>query len=202
MTQIRTAYIYTGLPGAGKSTAVDISHEIAGGTVNRSGDVVRQMAADEGIENPESQELADFAARKRETLGNSFFADKLTSWIHTGRMNPEYPLHIDGVRHIDSVKKFRQFFDIVPLILVTAPDELRLERLNERGREGEGEFDMEQLAHRDMIEKQGLGQETIMSSGSINFTVKNDGTLDELTAEIASIVSTVQEQEEIISNND
>lgn len=201
MTKLRLAYGYSGLPGSGKSTAAEIGREFTGGTVVASGDIVRRMAEDEGLENPTSEELAQFASRKRQELGHSFFADKLTQWLHTGRMDPKYPLHLDGIRHVASANEFRGFFDLFAFIRIEASREIRYRRITDRGREGEGEWTMEDLERRDEIEMQSLGQATLLDSDQVNFTVTNESTLDEFRSQIADVIDVVDDQRHALNQS-
>lgn len=198
MTEVRTAYLYAGLPAAGKTTAREIGQEYAGGMTLSSSDMIRQMAADDGFENPDSEELAQYAANLRDELGPAFFADKTINLVLQGKVNPDYPVHIDGPRHAKAIRRFREFFDLVALIYVEAPQDVRLKRIQNRDRDGEGGWGIEHLAQRDEVELKSLGQETILESEQINYRVENSTTLDSLRAQMADVVESVEKQERAI----
>lgn len=182
-------YLFAGLPGAGKSTARKMGVSLVGGDSIHAGTMIRQMAAKDGLKNPSSSELADYAAERRETEGPAFFAERVNGLLHRGELDVYYPLFLDSVRHKQSVYEFREAFGNAFLIWVDAPFEARLERLRDRGRDDEAGFSEEDLVDRDEFELDELGVSTIMHNEElIDYRVQNDGSLGDLKSSMDAIL--------------
>lgn len=186
--QEHIGYLLAGLPGAGKSAAAEQLQELTGGTIVETGDVVRDAATKHGIENPTSEELGEFAAEMREIRGNSFATEVLVGEILRGERDIKWPLILVGVRHEDEVNEARDFLDRSQLFFIEAERDIRLERLQDRGREGEDEFVEAQLMNRDVREMDELGLRTIMDSDRIDTRIFNDGSLDDFHEKIEGAV--------------
>lgn len=182
------AYLFAGLPGSGKSTAAEIGKTLTNGSVLSAGEMIREMAAQEGLENPSSKGLGEFAAVAREEHGPAFFAERSVGMILRGEYDVEYPLFVDSVRHINSVIEFSEFFDSTFLIFVDAPLSVRHERLTDRGRDGEEDFTVQDLMERDRHELTNLGTETIVDNDRIDYRIQNVGDQEYLRDELSGIV--------------
>lgn len=169
-----------GLPGAGKSAAADAGSSITGGDVLSAGKMIREMARADGLEDPTSDELGNYAKQQREVAGPGFFAEKAAGMILRDEIDVEYPIWIDSMRHINGVKEFREFFDTSTLIYIDAPFETRLKRVRERGRDDEEGWDATDLLQRDDRELIHLGTQTILDSGDIDYVVPNEGSIGKL----------------------
>lgn len=173
MTQPKVGFLYAGLPGAGKSTIAELAHEHTGGTVIETGDIVRRLAEESGIKDPSSTDLGNFAARGRAEHGGGYVGEKLVGMMLRDEIDVEYPLHVVGVRHVNEVVELREYLTTSWLILVKAPFETRLSRLQSRGREGEDSFDAVNLLRRDERELIELGTATIIDFDKVDVSVNN-----------------------------
>lgn len=186
---VRRAYLLAGLPGAGKSAARDIGATLTGGGVLKAGDMIREMARADGIDNPTSDELGEYAKEQREIAGPGFFAEKANGMMLRDEIEVKYPLWIDSVRHVNGVREFREYFDTTLLLYIDASFLTRLGRVQERGREGEDEWDAADLLARDSRELEHLGTQTILDSDEIDHVVPNEGTLEQLEEAIRRIAN-------------
>lgn len=182
------AYIFGGLPGSGKSTAADIGSALTMGDIIRGGEMIREMARDDGLTDPTSQELAEYAAEMRKSDGPGFFGEKTVAMLLGGELDPQYPVFIDSVRHRNGLKEFRNYFDISYFIWIEADFDTRLGRLQERGRDDENRFDSANLMQRDSTELEDLGQQTLMGSDCIDHSIVNEGTQAELREKLDEII--------------
>lgn len=183
------AYILSGLPGAGKSKSSTILSSLTGGKTIEAGSVIREMArTEEGLTDPTSEELGDFAARKREELGDGFFADSVIELMEDGVYNGAHPYIIDSVRHIDGYETLAEYFMDTELIWVAAWRENRLERVQDRGRDDEADFTYDDILARDKHELENLGTITLVSDGPFDHVVHNNGSVADLREELEEIV--------------
>ncbi|QSG06335.1 Dephospho-CoA kinase [Halapricum desulfuricans] len=65
---------------------------------------------------------------------------------------PEEPVHIEGIRAIEELYVFEVVFGYIPVIFVDADPDIRLQRLQQRGRDGEDRFGKVDLIERDIRE--------------------------------------------------
>lgn len=185
---MKRAMLFAGLPASGKTTAADIGAAITGGDTIHSGQMIREMASQDGLENPSSEELADFAATVREDHGSGVFAERTVGMILRDEIEVGYPLFVDSIRHMDAFIEFAEFFDSTQLVFLEVDRTTRLERINERGRDGEDEFDLYDLAKRDTNEIENLGLHSVRGSDRIDHTIDNSGTERDLRESLEAIV--------------
>lgn len=184
----KKAYLFAGPPGGGKSTAAEIGKTLTNGGKITAGNLIREMAERAGMEDPTSHELGQFAARKREDLGDGYFGDIVSKRLSSGQMVTDYPCFVDSVRHAKGVQNFRAFFDPAPVVWVGASREERLDRLKDRGREGEESFTIEDLRERDLREMNELGTQTIIDEGLIDHVIHNNATQRKLNQEMEFVI--------------
>lgn len=185
------AYLLAGLPGSGKSTVADLGSDITGGSVIRSGDVVRRLAEEDGLESPSSRELGDFAASMREENGPEFVATTIVRELLQNELVPDEPVFIDGVRHRQEIVEYSQYFGSIITLWIEAPTRLRLKRMKERARDGEEEFDALDLMSRDSTELDELGVNTIIGDDTPpnpDITVTNNNGINSLQSRVSEIV--------------
>jgi dephospho-CoA kinase len=184
----QTAYLFAGLPGAGKTEAADQAVDIAGGDIISAGTMIRQMAAEDGLTNPTSAELGEYAAECREEDGPGFFAERVHGLYLRDEIDIATPCFIDSVRHAEGVAEFREMFDDCYLVWVEAPFDTRLRRLQERGRDDEADFDSADLMERDNRELGELGVQSILDDARIDHTIKNTGHRRDLRSSLDRII--------------
>lgn len=119
---------FVGMPGSGKSTALNIAQNY--GSIVVMGDVVREETLHKGLEI-NSENLGKTAKELRAQFGPEIVAQrciekvvKLTDTI----------IFIDGLRSISELNTFKKAFPI-QIVAIHAPDHLRHEWLIKRGRE-------------------------------------------------------------------
>lgn len=147
--------LYAGLPGAGKTSAAEIGHRLVGGTLASMGDALREAYYEETNGPEDSQSIGEYATRLREESGPAAIVKWMVSrWRaeeDRGRVM-SYPVHIDGVRSPEEVEVFEDHFGNVSVVYLSAGFEVRLPRLNDRGRDGEDAFSHNDLFERDTRE--------------------------------------------------
>lgn len=184
------AYLLAGLPGSGKSTAREMGVSLTGGDAIHAGTMIRQMAANDGLKNPTSSELAEYAAEQRETQGPGFFGEKVSGLLHRGEIEVHYPVFVDSVRHRQGATELKEAFGNASLIWMSAPFHVRHQRLVDRGRDDEDDFTQADLAERDNVELDELGVSTIREHDElIDYTVQNDGSLGNLKSALDGILN-------------
>lgn len=143
------AVAFAGLPGAGKSYASDKLGTVYDAPVISMGDAIRDAAPDD----LSSDELGEFASGWREQDPKAIPGKVRELADDTG----EELVIIDGVRSPDDYEVLNEYFDNFHLIEIKTPFYERLDRLHERGREGEDGFTAIDLAERDDRELYELG---------------------------------------------
>jgi dephospho-CoA kinase len=131
---------FTGMPGAGKSVAVEVANE-QGIPVLRMGDLIWEEVRRRGLPIT-SESVAEVAMQMRTDFGPGVWADRTVDRLHT--MKPELAI-IDGVRSEAELEVFRnRLGHDFTLVCVHASRPVRMRRLLERHREDdvkdEGEF--------------------------------------------------------------
>ncbi len=166
--------LITGMPGAGKEEVIRILME-KGYEVRRMGDVVREAAAEAGIE-PDM--IGDFSTKQREKYGPYVWAERTAKRVN----DPENTV-IDGVRSLAEVEIFRKKGDVV-IIGVHASPKTRHERLMKRAR-GDESDSIEKIKRREERELSwGLGNVIAMS----DHMIINEGTIEELRESVESLL--------------
>lgn len=94
---------------------------------------------------------------------------------------------VDGVRSCEEYEVFAESFEDVEVVHISTPFDTRLERLQERGRDGEDEFTTTDLKDRDAREED-WGVEEIVERADV--TVENTGTLEEYKADLRETLFT------------
>ena len=167
---------FTGLPGCGKSEAVQVA-EKQGIKVVRMGDKVREMTHLKGLELSDKN-LGMIADEMRRKQGMDIWAKKCLSDIKNDLVV------IDGIRNIEEVELFRKHLKNFILVAVHASPHMRHERLIRRGRSDDS-FIVEKLKKRDQRElRWGLGNVVAMA----DIIVTNEGTLEAFREKIKKII--------------
>lgn len=162
--ETQTAIAFAGLPGAGKTFVGDIVADNSTAEMISMGDSIREHAPDDVVSD--SNKLGQFAANTRAEDPKT-----IPQWVtDLADESDSETFVIDGVRSKHDYEVLNSFFDEFTLVYVFADSETRLERVADRGREGEDEFDMSDLRERDRveIEELGVGELLNISVGSVD----------------------------------
>lgn len=176
-----TALFIYGLPGAGKSTVLDAAadHGIPSITM---GDVVRKRAREALGDDLNSDDIGEWATRQREQHGPTIMAEYTREELLA--TDPSLAI-VEGTRSLDEIRVFEQDFETMTL-RVDAPFSARLQRLQDRGRDGEASFTATDLQARDAREfTWGLGE--LFAADSPDFVIQNDGTLADYRAAVDDV---------------
>ena len=146
-----------GMPGSGKSLAVEIARERGYAVVNM-GDVVREETKKRGLElNPIN--IGVVMLELREKGGNSIIAEKCIPKIE----QQSRKVIVDGLRSLSEVDAFKAHFSKFSLMTVQASPETRFNRLYRRRRSDDPDG-WELFHERDMRELSvGLGNVIAMA---------------------------------------
>ena len=172
-----------GLPGSGKGEAAAVAED-EGVPVVTMGDVIRAECRDRGLDP--AQHHGDVARALREEHGPAAIAERSIPPIESAAEGETDAVLVDGLRAPVELDRFRERFgDDFTLVAVTAPFELRAERLGARGRD---DSDVEIEALRDREERElGFGMGEVIDAADV--TVENTGTLAAFRERIRGIVA-------------
>lgn len=168
---------FCGLPGSGKSTAIDAIREL--GVVITMGDVIRNEARKRGLE-PIDDNLGIIAKELREKHGPEIIAQKCVELIND--INEDV-VFIDGVRSFSEINIFRKSWKF-PLIAIILDDKSRFKRLSERGRSDDPKK-IEELNERDEREL-GFGLDDVVNKA--DYKISNNSTIEDLKRKTKKIV--------------
>jgi dephospho-CoA kinase len=169
---------FTGMPGAGKSEAVEVA--LARGIpVVRMGDLVRAEVRRRGLAGDDAT-VGAVANEVRKTQGMDAWAARTSQWIRQN--HPKAPVVVvDGVRNWEEVDRLRKDLGSeFRLVAITAAPQARVDRLIRRGRaddpKGPG-----QLEARDERE---MGWGIARAIAMADTVLTNAGALDEFKAAV------------------
>lgn len=152
-----------GLPGSGKSEAATVAREL-GIPVVTMGDIVRQET--EARDLDPAADHGRVAQALREEEGLAAIADRSLPAIRDALADSDAVV-VDGIRSGAEVERFEEAFgDEFTLVAITAPDELRAERLELRNRDSSAAEGGETLADRDEREL-GFGLREAMADADV-----------------------------------
>jgi len=172
-----------GLPGSGKSEAAAVARE-ADVPVVTMGDVIRQACRDRGLDP--ATHHGEMARTLREESGPDAIAQESLPLIEA-HLEDSDTVVVDGIRSDVEVERFVEAFgDEFTLVEVHAPDSLRAERLDLRGRDASAEDGGESLDERDEREL-GFGMGEAMDMADI--TVDNDASLEAFQSTIEGLLA-------------
>jgi len=166
-----------GLPGSGKSTAIDAIRNL--GSVIIMGDIIRNEAKKRKLE-PTSENLGKIAKELRLKYGPNIIAEKCVDLINKQNNNI---IFIDGLRSMAEVKVFRKHWKF-PIIAIVLEERRRFKRLFERARSDDPKS-IDDLKDRDKREIE-FGLEEVLNNA--DYTIKNDSTKEDLKERIRKLV--------------
>lgn len=176
---------FTGMPGAGKSEAVEVARARKIPVV-RMGDFVWEETKRRSL--PLKDEfVGKVATEMRQQQGKDYWAQRTCDAIL--KEHAKAPLVVvDGVRNHEEVEAFRKRLgDRFELVAVTAPPEVRTGRLMKRKRMDDS-VTREEILQRDERE---LGWGIARSIALADHSVVNDGDLEAFRKEIERLFDTL-----------
>ncbi|MFX1338671.1 MAG: AAA family ATPase [Promethearchaeota archaeon] len=168
---------FCGLPGSGKSTAIEAIAEL--GKIITMGDVIRDEAKNRNIE-PSGKNLGKIAKELRKKGGSAIIAKKCIELIKN--LDDEIII-VDGIRSFYEVNEFRREWKF-PLIAIELNDQERIKRLYDRARSDDSKT-INEIKQRDQREI-GFGLKEVVNKA--NYKIQNDSTVEELKKKTRNIV--------------
>ncbi len=156
-----------GLPASGKSTAIKAVEDM--GKVITMGDVIRKETLNRGLEI-NSANLGDTALKLRKEFGETIIAVKCSELI---KNLEEKVIFIDGIRSMKEVVYFQKFWEF-PILAILCTDEIRYQRLKERGRADDSK-NFQDIVERDKRER-GFGLDQVIKNAK--YSVNNDDNIE------------------------
>lgn len=201
-----------GLPGAGKTTAGEALADEYNTELYRMGDVVRDSFAEvqeNGISVfPEAVQdsIHTAVSDESEVIPAETSSDSIGEWvtmmldIHetvfaetaAKEITEEFEsdiIIVDGIRTLSDIEAFKGRFERFELLHIYTPFVVRAERLIDRGREGEDEFDLSDVAERDERELD-WGVDKILSQNTSSTFYNNSDSIDDFQSEIVTFTKT------------
>lgn len=179
-----TAYLFTGYPGCGKTTALREAYENDLQTIEM-GQVVRNEYRDSELVkgSPDDNDLGKWASRKREDFGEAYFAEKAMDRVRLSGMQSD--IAISGIRSMEEVEVFRNssILETVTIVGIVASRERRAERL-----QGRDDANHSYLAERDQRERE-WGLEKVMRRGTDLVIRNNECSLARFRSKIGTVVN-------------
>jgi len=184
MTSDKLVVGLAGMPGAGKSTVVNVAKE-GGYKVVVMGDVVREEVKKRRMK-PTPKNLGKIMLELRRMEGEAVIAKRCIPKIEKVM---EQKVVIDGVRSLSEVAEFKKHLHRFSLIAVHASPETRFKRLYRRKRSDDPK-NWEIFYERDMRElRVGLGNALAMAEHMI----VNEGGLEVVKDKIREVLRKVEE---------
>lgn len=182
-----------GLPGSGKSYTAEKLSTVYDAPIVSMGDAIRHeykernwmgMVESNIPDSIPSDELGEFAAEWRDNAPEQIpqktfeIADDLDSDL----------VIIDGLRSMTDYNVLQSNFHNFHLIEVKTPFYERLDRLQDRGREGESSFESTELKQRDKREMYELGFSEVKKNNVIDLDIRNEKQSPRLPILLSQIV--------------
>ncbi|NLA30776.1 MAG: flagellar hook-basal body complex protein FliE [Methanomicrobiales archaeon] len=168
-----------GMPASGKGEVSKIARDL-GIPVVVMGDAIRMQAARAGLPATDAN-LGAISGELRSELGMDAIARITIPLIETAAAPV---VLVDGIRGDYEVATFREHFPDFVLIGIVSSFEARYARLTDRGRSDDA-LTAEDLRTRDERER---GWGLLRALAQADHTVINEGTLEEFTGEIRSLL--------------
>jgi dephospho-CoA kinase len=173
-----------GQNGSGKDEVLNFLHAKYNVPLLSTGDMVRGLAAKEGKE-PTRENLREISKRYFRELGNGIFVKLVIDNIQRNGWSIG---GITGIRSPDDVEILRNSFgkDFILINVYVSNPEVRYYRMLKRG-EGRDPHSYEQFLNQDRKEEDLFHIQ--LAAKDANYTINNDGTLDDMYKEIDRLVA-------------
>lgn len=172
----------TGKNGVGKGEVARILGE-KGFHYTSLSDIIRDELRARGLE-PTRENLIEMGNELRRRFGPGILAERTLA-----RLERDKNYLVDSIRNPAEVEALRRCADFV-LVNVDAPEEVRLERVRRRRRPDDPitleEF--RRLEQKELYSEDEHGQQLARCIEMADFTIVNDGTLEELRAEVEKLL--------------
>jgi len=179
---------FTGMPGAGKSEAVAVA-KARGVPVVRMGEFVWEETKKRGLELVDAN-VGLVATEMRQRHGMDYWAQRTCDAVLRDHKDHALVV-IDGVRNNEEVETFRhRLGHRFELVAITAPPDLRVERLIKRGRSDDSTT-RERVTERDERE---LGWGIAKSIALADHSIVNEGDLPSFRKAVAELLDRVQSE--------
>jgi len=173
-----------GQNGSGKDEVLKYLRTKHGVPFLSTGDVVREIASGEGVE-PTRENLGKISDRYFREFGKGYFVRLLAYKIqHTGWKIAG----ISGIRSLDDVSILKGIFrkDFILIHVYITDPQVRYSRMTKRGEERDP-HSYEELLRQDQAEEELFS--TKEAERLADYSISNDGTLDDLHREIDRLIS-------------
>lgn len=185
MTSEKLVVGLAGMPGAGKSTVVNVAKE-GGYKIVVMGDEVREEAEKRNMK-PTPKNLGKLMLELRRMEGEAVIARRCIPKIEKAM---EQKVVIDGIRSLSEVEEFKKHFPHFSLIAVHAPPETRFKRLYHRKRSDDAK-NWEIFNERDLRELSvGLGNAIAMAE----HIIVNEVELEVVKDKVREVLRNVEEK--------
>jgi len=170
------------MPGAGKSVAVNVAHQM-GCAVVVMGDEIREEAKRRRLK-PTPENMGRLMLKLREEEGAAAVAKRCVPKIENASQRV---VLVDGVRSLHEVEEFKRHFPNFTLLAIHASPKTRFKRLFRRKR-SDAPRSWESFKNRDLRElKVGLGEVIALA----DCLIVNEGALDEFKANVHKFLEDV-----------
>jgi dephospho-CoA kinase len=162
MTKDKLVVGLAGMPGSGKSLALNVATE-SGYDIVIMGNIIREEAKRRSLE-PSPENIGKIMLELRQTEESSVIAKRCVPKIENAK---GHRIFVDGIRSLAEVEEFRKHFPSFTLIAMHSSPETRFKRLNQRQRSDDPN-DQEIFNERDNRELSvGLGNAIAMAEHMI-----------------------------------
>jgi dephospho-CoA kinase len=185
----------TGPISAGKGKVAEFFRD-KGFTHHSFSSEIREVAKERGIEITRVNLGKLGGDLRKESAGGSILGSRILAMIQKEIAKGKKRFVIEGIRDVEEIELFRQhtlenkpmrFF----LIGVNAPQKTRFERMLSRKRHGDPQTFAEFKRIDDREIKGGHGQEVAKCMKMADYTIKNDGTLEELRRKVEEVAKEI-----------
>jgi dephospho-CoA kinase len=169
---------FCGLPGSGKSTALESVKNL--GIIVNMGDVIRNEAIKKSIELTD-ENLGQLARSMRLELGEDIIAKKCVEMIRDFQHGVVF---VDGIRSIYELKIFRKFWAF-PLISIETEEKFRHQRILNRARDDDSSsiIDIKKREEREIS----FGLLELIQKA--DYVIKNNSTINDLKKNTKKLIN-------------
>lgn len=172
-----------GLNGSGKDEVVKYLSRKYGVTLFSAGDLVREIAAQRGIE-PTRENLDNITREYFQHFGEGYFLRTIAGIIRQKNLETA---GISGIRSPQDIAILKQEFsgDFVLIHVSVSDPRMRYERIRKRASK------RDEIDYADFLREDQISEELFKINEAINqadFSISNDGSLDELYRQIDQLI--------------